>query len=66
MTTDAALGGLIDQIHLARETYYLRKGQELSRIRHGLTATAQHQLTNAADVAWKEAEAALWRYRATH
>lgn len=57
---------LIEGNWLARETYYHRKRQELSSSEDNATATAKRQLTSTADHAWKDAEAALWRYRATH
>lgn len=66
MTDDYILAGLIDQHRLARETYYVRKEQELSPSKQGLTAAAQRELTKTADAAWNKAEAALWRYRTTH
>ena len=57
---------LIEGHWLARETYYLRKRQELSSGKDHAAATTKRRLTNSADHAWKDAEAALWHYSATH
>jgi hypothetical protein len=62
MPYDFVLCGLIDQSRLARETYFIRKQQELSPRQQGLTALDQHELTKTAEAAWKTAEAAIWRH----
>jgi hypothetical protein len=63
MNNDHTLTGLIYQIHLAREIYHVRKGQE--SLPQGRSMEAQRALTNDAHVAWQAAENALWQFKAS-
>ncbi len=65
MTNDPKLCGLIDQCRLTREIFYIRKGQELSPDSHGRTVDSRHELTKNAEVAWRAAEVALWKHKAS-
>ena len=65
MPDDDVLCGLLDQNSLAREAYYIRKRQELSPSKQGLTALDQRERTEAAKAAWETTEAALWRHMAS-
>jgi hypothetical protein len=64
MPHDFVLCGLFDQISLTRETYHLRKRQELAPS-VGLTVLDQRERTETAEAAWKTAEAAMWRHMAS-
>jgi len=61
---DQTLSGLIDQNHVARETFYIRRRLEFSPDRWE-SATTLHTQTETAERAWEKAELALWIYRAS-
>ena len=66
MADDAALSILIEQNWFARECYHRRKRQELVPSNDTATRAVRHELTKAADAAWRQTEADLWKYRAAH
>ena len=66
MAVDAALSILIERNWFAQESYHRRKRQELLPSNDPATCAVRRALTKAADAAWRQTEADLWKYRAAH